>query len=165
MPWKETCYVKERTRFVVAHESGLYAMKEQCERFGISRKTGYKWLERFEAEGPGGLEDRSRRPHRSPSRTAENIRALLIEVRLKHPRWGPEKLLDVVGRRHPELELPARSTVAAILKREGLVKERRRCRRHTHPGRPKRLVTAPNELWTADFKGEFKTWTVCGVIH
>ncbi len=157
MPWKETCCVKERTRFVVAYESGLYAMKELCERFGISRKTGYKWLERFEAEGPSGLEDRSRRPHRSPSRTAENIQALLIEIRLKHPRWGPEKLLDIVGRRHPELELPARSTVAAILKREGLVKERRRRRRHTHPGKPKTSVTAPNELWTADFKGEFKT--------
>jgi len=144
-------------RFVVTHEADLYAMKEQCERFGISRKTGYKWLERFEAEGPGGLENRSRRPHRSPNQTPENIQALLIEVRLKHPRWGPEKLLDVVGRRHPELELPARSTVAAILKGEGLVKERRRRRRHTHPGKPKTSVTAPNELWTADFKGEFKT--------
>jgi transposase InsO family protein len=144
-------------RFVVTHEADLYAMKEQCERFGISRKTGYKWLERFEEEGPGGLEDRSRRPHRSPNRTAEDIQALLIEVRRKHPRWGPEKLLDVVGRKHPELELPARSTVAAILKREGLVTGRRRRRRHTHPGKPKTSVTAPNELWTADFKGEFKT--------
>ncbi len=157
MPWKETCCVKERLRFVVAHESDLYSMMELCERFGISRKTGYKWLERFEAEGPGGLENRSRKPHRSPSRTAENIRSLLIEERLKHPKWGPEKLLDVVGRGHPEIELPARSTVAAILKSEGLVKERRRRRRHTHPGKPATSVTAPNELWTADFKGEFKT--------
>ncbi len=157
MPWKETCCVKERLRFVVAHESDLYSMMELCERFGISRKTGYKWLARFEAEGPGGLENRSRKPNRSPNRTAENIRALLIEERLKHPKWGPEKLLDVVGRRHPEIELPARSTVAAILKSEGLVKERRRRRRHTHPGKPTTSVTAPNELWTADFKGEFKT--------
>ena len=149
--------MKERMRFVVTHGAGLYAMKELCERFGISRKTGYKWLERFESEGPVGLGDRSRRPHRSPNRTAEDIQALLIEVRRKHPRWGPEKLLAVVGRRHPELELPARSTVAAILKREGLAKGRRRRRRHTHPGRPKTSVTAPNELWTADFKGEFKT--------
>ncbi len=157
MPWKETCPMKERMRFVVTHEADLYAMKEQCERFGISRKTGYKWLERFEEEGPDGLEDRSRRPHRSPNQTAENIQALLIEVRLKHPRWGPEKLLDVVSRRHPELELPARSTVAAILKREGLVKGRRRRRRHKHPGKPMTSVTTPNQLWTADFKGEFKT--------
>ena len=157
MPWKETCCVKERLRFVVAHESDLYSMMELCERFGISRKTGYKWLERFEAEGPGGLESRSRKPHRSPNRTAENIRSLLIEERLKHPKWGPEKLLDVVGRRHPEIELPARSTVAAMLKSEGLVKERRRRRRHKRPGKPTTSVTAPNELWTADFKGEFKT--------
>lgn len=157
MPWKETCCVKERLRFVVAHESDLYSMMELCERFGISRKTGYKWLERFEAEGPGGLENRSRKPHRSPNRIAENIRSLLIEERLKHPKWGPEKLLDVVGRRHPKIELPARSTVAAMLKSEGLVKERRRRRRYTHPGKPTTSVTAPNELWTADFKGEFKT--------
>ena len=157
MPWKETCCVKERLRFVVAHESDLYSMMELCERFGISRKTGYKWLERFEAEGPGGLENRSRKPHRSPNRIAENIRLLLIEERLKHPKWGPEKLLDVVGRRHSEIEMPARSTVAAMLKSEGLVKERRRRRRHKRPGKPTTSVTAPNELWTADFKGEFKT--------
>ena len=157
MPWKETCCVKERLRFVVAHESDLYSMMELCERCGISRKTGYKWLERFEAEGPGGLENRSRKPHRSPNRIAENIRSLLIEERLKHPKWGPEKLLDVVGRRHSEIEMPARSTVAAMLKSEGLVKERRRRRRYTHPGKPTTSVTAPNELWTADFKGEFKT--------
>jgi transposase InsO family protein len=157
MPWKETCCVKERTRFVVTHEAGVYTMSELCERYGISRKTGYKWLERFECEGPRGLEDRSRRPHRSPNRTAEDIKELLVEVRRKHPSWGPEKLLDVVGRKHPELELPARSTVAAILKREGLVKGHRRRRRHKHPGKPRTEVTKPNQLWAADFKGEFKT--------
>ncbi|HSO22670.1 MAG TPA: IS481 family transposase [Chondromyces sp.] len=157
MPWMETCPMKERMRFVVAHETGLYTMTELCERFRVSRKTGYKWVCRSDEEGPAGLKDRSRRPCHSPNETTNEIRTLLINVRRKHPRWGPEKLLDVVGRTHPELKLPARSTVAAILKREGLVTERRRRRRHTHPGRPRTSVTVPNELWTADFKGEFKT--------
>jgi transposase InsO family protein len=149
--------MKEKMRFVSARDSGLYRMSELCERFGISRKTGYKWLKRFEVEGVDGLKERSRKPHSSPNRTSEEIQELLIEVRRSHPSWGPEKLLDVVGSRHGELELPARSTVAAILKREGLVKDRRRRRHHRHPGRPQREVTAPNQVWTADFKGQFKT--------
>jgi transposase InsO family protein len=135
----------------------VYTVSELCDRFGISRKTGYKWLDRYEEEGVDGLKDRSRRPKSSPNRTPGEIEELLIEVRRAHPSWGPEKLIDVVGRRHPELELPARSTVAAILKRNGLVNGRRRRRRHRHPGRPMKEVRAANQLWTADFKGQFKT--------
>ena len=157
MPWMETCSMTERMRFVVRAQTGAYSVSELCERHGVSRKTGYKWLRRFGEEGPEGLKDRSRRPYRSPRKTPEEIEALLIEVREKHPRWGPEKLLAVVRRHHPELELPARSTVAAILKREGLIKSRRKRRRRRHPGPPTREVTGANELWTADFKGEFKT--------
>ena len=150
--------MKERLRFVVAHESDLYSMMELCERFGISRKTGYKWLERFEAEGPGGLENRSRKPHRSPSRTAENIRSLLIEERLKHPKWGPEKLLDVVGRGHPEIELPARNTVADDIEKRRLGERAPPTSAPHTPRETRESVTAtPNQLWTADFKGEFKT--------
>lgn len=157
MPWMETCPMRERMSFVTSHQGGLYTMSELCERYGVSRRTGYKWLERFEEEGEEGLQDRSRRPHRSPARTPERVERLLIEVRQAHPRWGPEKLLSVVAREHGELELPARSTVAAILKREGLVSRRRRRRPHRHPGCPMTEVTAPNEVWTADFKGQFRT--------
>ena len=157
MPWMETCSMMERMRFVDGAQTGAYSVLELCERHGVSRKTGYKWLRRFGQEGPEGLKDRSRRPHRSPNRTPEEVEALLIEVRERHPRWGPEKLLAVVKRQHPALELPARSTVAAILKREGLIKSRRKMRRRRHPGPPTREVTAANELWTADFKGQFKT--------
>jgi len=157
MPWIETCSMTERMRFVMTQETGKYGMSELCERFGISRKTGYKWLGRFSEEGPDGLRDRSRRPHGSPTRTDGEIEELLVTFRRAHPRWGPDKILAVLRRRHPELELPARSTVAAILKRGGLVTGRRRCRRHRHPGPPVREVKAANELWTADFKGQFKT--------
>ena len=158
MPWMETCAVKERMRFVLALESGLYSMTEACERFGISRKTGYKWWNRYRECDARGLEDRSRRPHRSPYRTPREIEALLVELRKAHPRWGPEKLLAVLQRRKPKLHLPGRSTVAAILKREGLIEKRRRPRDHQHPGRPLVEAKAPNDLWTADYKGEFKTF-------
>lgn len=157
MPWKETCPVRERMAFVVAYETGLYTTTELSARYGVSRKTGLKWVRRYEEEGPEGLGDRSRRPHRSPRRTAEQVEELLVEVRRAHPRWGPKKLLAVVEREHPGIELPARSTVAGILKRRGMVRDRPRRRRYRHPGVPLMDVTAPNELWTADFKGEFKT--------
>jgi putative transposase len=157
MPWMETCSVKERMRLVMAVGSGGYSMTEACERFGVSRVTGYKWWNRYQEEGVGGLEDRSRRPRSSPGRTAREIEGLVVEQRKAHPSWGPEKLLEVLQRRNRELQLPARSTVAAILKREGLIEKRRSRRSHRHPGRPVMEVKAPNELWTADFKGEFKT--------
>jgi len=156
MPWEETCPVKERIRFVAALESGLYSMSEACERFGVSRVTGYKWWRRFNA-GEEGLQDRSRRPKSSPGRTPEEIERLVIELRKAHPSWGPEKLLDVLSRRHRGVKLPARSTTAAILKREGLIKKPRVRRKHHHPGQPFVETEEPNDLWTADYKGEFKT--------
>ena len=157
MPWMETCPMKERTRFVMALESGAYSMTETCERYGVSRVTGHKWWRRYQEEGFRGIEDRSRRPHRSPGQTPEEITRLIVEVRRKHPRWGPDKLLAVVKRHHPDLRLPARSTVAAILKRKGLVARGHRRRQYRHPGHRMVEVTAPNQLWTADFKGQFKT--------
>lgn len=156
MPWMETCPVKERMRFVVALESGLYSMSEACERFGISRVTGYKWWKRFN-DGDEVLQDRSRRPKSSPGRTDEEIERLVIELRKSHPSWGPEKLLDVLSQRHRNVELPARSTTAAILKREGLIKKPRVRRNHHHPGQPFVETHEANDLWTADYKGEFKT--------
>ena len=157
MPWMETCPMREGMAFVMAYESGLYTTLELCERHGVSRKTGLKWVRRYWDEGGEGLRDRSRRPQRSPGRTEEAIEELLVEVRRAHPKWGPEKLLGVVRKGHPELELPARSTVAGILKRRGMVSGRVRRRRHLHPGRPVMEVVAPNDLWTADFKGQFRT--------
>lgn len=157
MPWMETCPVKERMRFVMVIESGLFSMTEACDRFGISRVTGYKWWNRYQEEEAKGLRDRSRRPRRIPGRTPSEIEALVIELRKAHTTWGPDKLLKVLSKRHPGLRLPARSTVAAILKREGLVERPRQRRSHRHPGQPLVEVKAPNDLWTADYKGEFKT--------
>lgn len=156
MPWTETDPMTERHKFILAHEEGLFSMRELCERFGISRKTGYKWLNRYREEGVEGLRDRSRAPKHCPHQTPEAIRELVIETREAHPRWGPRKLLDYLGPRHPEVNFPAPSTVGDILKREGLVEPRRSQRRPTHPGTSPIEAEAPGEVWTADFKGEFR---------
>ena len=158
MPWSETNPMKERLRFVDDLESTLYTMTELSERYSISRKTGYKWMERYVADGVEGLKDRSRAPERCPHRTEERVVQALVEARRKHPTWGPRKLLKILRGRHPQWRWPAPSTAGDIFKRHGLVQPRRRRRRLQHPGgRPKFEAVAPNDLWTSDFKGEFRT--------
>src|SRR5258706_2392237 len=112
MPWKEVQPMEERIRFVVAHESGLYAMSELCEAYGVSRKSGYKWLARWATEGAAGLAERSRAPHRSPHILDVIVEDAIVTARKKHPLWGPAKLLPYLRRSKPELadRLPALST-------------------------------------------------------
>ena len=157
MPWRETAPMKERMRFVTDWERDLYSMVELCERYGVSRKTGYKWVARYEREGPAGLGERSRAPHHCPHRIAADVAAAICAGRRQHPSWGPEKILHWLQRRHPELELPAPSTAGDLLARRGLVKKRRRRRHYTHPGVVPPTTAHPNDLWTADFKGHFRT--------
>jgi transposase InsO family protein len=157
MPWVETDAVEQRGEFVREVQLGVYPVTELCARYGISRKTGYKWLARFAAGGARALGDRSRAPHRSPQRIAMATAELICAARRAHPMWGPEKLLDWLAARHPEFVRPAISTAGDLLARRGLVKRRRRRRRYPHPGVVPPLTTAPNDLWTADFKGHFRT--------
>ena len=147
----------ERRRFIEDHTRALYVMTELCARYGISRKTGYKWLARFEEHGRSGLADRSHAPHACPHRIEREVAQLIVSARRAHPSWGPRKLLAWLGPRHPALELPAISTAGDLLARRGLVKKRRRRRQHTHPGVVPVVTHEPNDLWTADFKGHFKT--------
>lgn len=147
----------ERARFVALHEEGLYSMSELCARFAISRKTGYKWLARYQAEGLAGLEEQSRAPRSCPHRTPAKTEAALVRAREAHPHWGPKKLLPYLARTQPELPLPAQSTAGDVLKRQGLVQERKRRRKPTHPGSMPLVAEAPNDVWMADFKGEFPT--------
>ncbi len=149
--------MKERMRFVTDRERDLYSMVELCERYGVSRKTGYKWLARYEHEGPDGLHERSRAPHQCPHRIAADVATAICAGRRQHPSWGPEKILHWLKRRHPELEMPATSTAGDLLARRGLVKKRRRRRHYTHPGVVPPTTERPNDLWTADFKGHFRT--------
>jgi putative transposase len=157
MPWLETSPVEQRERFIADHRRGLYPMIELCTRYGISRKTGYKWLERFEQGGRAGLHDRSRAPHHCPHRISPEVAHLLCTARRAHPRWGPGKLLDWLKPRYPRVAWPAVSTAGDLLARRGLVKKRRRRRPHYHPGVVPPTTQAPNDLWTADFKGHFRT--------
>lgn len=157
MPWQETDPVDQRRKFVMDLNSGLWTMTELCDRYGISRKTGYKLVHRVEAEGAAGLGDRSRAPRSCPHRTPSEIEELVLTVKQAHPSWGARKLLSWLARRHPRRTLPARSTVADLLARSGWVKPRRTRRRWKHPGRPAGEPKAANDLWTADFKGQFRT--------
>ena len=155
MPWRSCCLMNERLKFVSRLLSGE-RMAELCREFGISRKTGYKFLRRYESDGEKGLYDRRRLPHRSPNRTPRDMVELIIEARHRRPTWGPKKLRWLLEREHPGVRLPAVSTFAVILKREGLVKGRRRRRRVTPSDKPLQEARRPNEVWAMDFKGQFR---------
>jgi transposase InsO family protein len=157
MPWQELSPVNLRLHFVSDWDSGCWTMTELCADYQISRKTGYKWVDRYQTRGPRGLHDASRRPHASPQATDPTLLAALIAVRQRHPRWGASKLLTVAARRDPDAAWPSRSTVCAHLKALGLVSPRPR-RRHLAPGHaPMAPMTRINQTWTTDFKGQFRT--------
>jgi len=157
MPWSQTSPMDQRLLFLADCARELDPLAEVCRRYGISRKTGYKWIGRFKEKGREGITEHSRRPRRLARSTPAEIIERILEARRRHPNWGAKKLLWLLGRRSPEIHWPPRSTVCDILKRHGLVPSPRRRRRLSHPGRPTTPMTAPNEIWTADFKGHFKT--------
>jgi putative transposase len=157
MPWLETSPMDQRMQFIVDYQRGLHSVTELADRFSISRKTAYKWIDRHEADEAAGLADRSRRPRSCPHATPPAMVDAVLEARRRHPRWGAKKLLRILRRSAPETTWPARSTVCDLLKRHGLIPKSRRRPRLGHPGRPLTPMTAPNAIWTADFKGQFKT--------
>ena len=157
MPWLETAPMEQRERFIRDWQLDLNTMTELSARYDISRKTGYKWLERFDEGGRHALGDRSRAPHQCPHRISEETAHLICDARRQHPTWGPDKLLDWLEPRHPGHAWPAVSTAGDLLVRKGLVKKRRRRRAYTHPGVVPATTTRPNDLWTADFRGQFRT--------
>jgi transposase InsO family protein len=146
----------QRLRFIGDYRRGDVAFSELCDRYGVSRKTGYKWVGRYELRGPRGLEDVSRRPHSFPTATPLPVVEQLLGVRRSHPNWGAKKLLAILQRRGVT-SLPGRSACCDILKRHGLVVSHRRRKYPGHPGRPASQILRPNDLWSADFKGQFKT--------
>jgi len=145
MPWRETSPMDQRLRFIADYQRHFFSVSELCVRFGVSRKTAYKWIERYQVDGPAGLQDRSRKPHACPHQTPGAIVEALLEARHRHPTWGAKKLLRILSRKHPDWEWPARSTGCDVLKRHGLVISPRRRRLPSHPGRPVTPMTEPNE--------------------
>lgn len=156
MPWSQTTPMHQRTLFIADHLRGTRSVTELCAEYGIARKTGYKWIDRYIRRGPRGLEDLSRRPRIAPNATAPAISAAFIDLRRKHPTWGAKKLLVVLKRRHLSWVLPKRSAVCNLLKRHGLIRRKSARRLIGHPGRPSSLILAPNHVWCADFKGQFR---------
>ena len=158
MPWKETDVVNLRTEFVLKSLSGTVSFGELCREYGISRKTGYKWKERFLADGQHGLGDQSRRPLRSPSEIGEETVCQIVRLKMAHPSWGPRKIRQVYGRVNPQAELPSDSTFKRVLEKAGLVRHRRQ-KSQGESGRLSQRVVAerPNQVWTVDFKGWWRT--------
>ena len=147
---------RQRQAFYRDYESGQWSMSELCRRFNISRPTGYKWVARIEEEGLQAVEDRSRAPMRHPNQTDPKIERAILELRDEYG-WGAQKLLQILERRHPKWDLPARSTVNAILDRHDKLRKNRGRTRWAHPGAARLQTDAPNQVWPADFKGQFKT--------
>lgn len=156
MPWDETTRMSQRLRFISDLESCQYTMTELCERYGISRKTGYKWADRFVTGGPGGLEDRPHVAKSFPYQVNAEKATQILDLRRRFPSWGPRKLLAWLEQHHPEVSWPASSTIGDLLKRHGLVESRRSRRRPLPPRPPQVEATKPNAVWSMDFKGEFR---------
>lgn len=158
MPWRTTDLVKIREEFVQNALSGRFPVTALCNAYGISEKTGHKWLNRFKEEGTPGLSDRSHVPHEVPHRISDALRREILSLREKHPTWGPRKLRVVLGRRSPRVCLPAASTIGEVLRREGCVRPSKRSRRGFGLPMDSGLTKAcaPNDIWTTDFKGEFR---------
>jgi putative transposase len=153
MPWKECRVVDDRLRFVARLLDGE-KMAPLCKEFGISRKTGYKIYVRYKDCGVQGLTDRSRRPYRHANQLPMTVEKWILRLKREYPNWGAPKIRERLRKRCPDLQCPAISTVHAVLDRHGLVTAKRRPTRHAS-GTPLGTPTAPNDLWCADYKGEF----------
>ncbi len=155
MPWRKCSVMDERLRFVARLLDGE-AMTDVCREFGISRKTGYKIFNRYKDQGLDALADRSRRPVRYANQLPNPVERLIVELKRDKPHWGARKIRELLVRKLAgDVRLPAKSTVHAVLDRHGLVK-RARERKNRAAGTPLSAGAAPNDLWCADFKGEFK---------
>src|SRR5213592_780978 len=153
MPWKVCEPMDERLKFVARLLDGE-KMAALCREFGISRKTGYKIITRYNSCGIEGLTDRSRRPYRHANQLPVQIATLIVRLKQDRPTWGAQKIRERLARLYPEVHTPAISTVHAVLDRHGLVKRRTR-RRNRVTGTPLSRPLQPNDLWCADYKGEF----------
>jgi putative transposase len=149
--------MEEKLRFVVEYQLGERTMTELCQRYEISRETGYVWLRRYQQTGVAGLVEQSRAALRHRNQTAEEIEQRVLELRQAHMRWGPRKLKRILERDEPARVWPAASTIGGLLKREGLVVARRKRLKTPPYSEPLGHADGPNRVWCADFKGWFRT--------
>lgn len=156
MPWKEICAMDQKMQMIKYWKGNQLTITDLSLLHDVSRKTIYKWIKRYKAEGPTGLEERSRAPLRHPNATAPEIVDKIITTKQRYQKWGPKKILVWMKKQYQGEVWPAVSTVSEILKREGLV--RPRIKRHRTPpySDPFTACDRPNAVWSADFKGQFK---------
>jgi len=155
MPWEQTSAMDQRVQFIADWLSCDYTKMDLCRAYGISRPTADKWIQRYQQGGVEQLEERSHAAHCHPNQTSEEVVQMLIDTKLYQQSWGPKKVLDYLRQNGPELLWPADSTAGEILKRAGLVKRRVR-HHHVSPySEPFGDCQGPNQIWSADFKGDF----------
>jgi transposase InsO family protein len=150
--------MEERFKFIQEYQNDEESFAELCRRYGVSRKTGYKWVERYEVEGPEGLQDQSRAADQHPNQVLPEVAEQVLEVRRHHPHWGPAKLRVRLQKDEPEVIWPAASTIGELLNRAGLTAPRKHRRKATPSDSPLHQAAAANQIWSADFKG----WFRCG---
>ena len=157
MPWKEINPMDERLKMVSDWIGGRYTVTELSVIYDVSRKTVYKWTRRYDEYGIDGLGELGRAPHTHPNRADKEVVERLIKAKLEHMSWGPKKLLEILRNREPEVSWPSLSTIEKWLKRNGLVKKRRYRRRVPPYSEPFLDCDMPNKVWSADYKGQFRT--------
>jgi transposase InsO family protein len=159
MPWKESSPMSQRVAFIARYLQHDTTMTELCDEFGVSRQTGYKWVDRWNASGTTGLTERSRARRTHPNAYPTRVRERLLEERAAHPSWGPLKLLARLATVEPDVDWPCPSAVAVWLHEAGVTAPRRQVRRvkrtTTSSSGPVGTQDEPNETWATDFKGEF----------
>jgi transposase InsO family protein len=157
MPWKETCAMDERMQMIEDWLKEEHTIKELGEHYQVSRKTVHKWVSRYKEGGIEAFHEGSRAPYHHPNATAPETVSEIIDTKLRHINWGPKKVVVSLKRQHPEKRWPAASTTQSILRKEGLVNSRHH-RRHTPPySRPFQECLKPNDTWSIDYKGQFRT--------
>ena len=158
MPWKETCTMEERLKLMLEWSDVETSVSELCRCYGVSRKTAYKWRERYLADGVPGLSDRSRAPRCHPRAMSAEVVTAVLGVRHTHPTWGPKKIRAYLERHRPGMGWPAVSSIGDLLRREGLVVIRRKRLRAPPRTAPFADCVAANDVWCIDLKG----WFRCG---
>jgi transposase InsO family protein len=157
MPWKETCAMDQKIGLIGDYLKGEYTVTQLSEVYEVSRNTIYKWIKRYEQGGNAGLSERTKAPKRHPNATSLETAREIVTLKLKYKSWGPRKLAYWLKKHYPDRSWPAVSTIGQIIKQAGLVKERKR--RHKTPPykEPFQDCKGPNMVWSADYKGQFKT--------
>ncbi len=158
MPWTETCVMDERVKFIMEVLDDTYCITELCSYYGISRKTGYKWLDRYRQDGIEALRNRSRAPHSHPHEISHQVKESILAVKKRFPKWGAPKIRARLERIHPSWDsYPAVSTIGLFLYKQGLTCPRKRRRKATPTEPPLTSSRYSNQVWCADFKGHFRT--------